>query len=30
MKSISVLEPIGQNAADGEDPFYRLNELAAT
>lgn len=29
-KPVARLEPIGQNAANGEDPFYRLNELAAT
>ena len=29
-KPVARLEPIGQNVADAEDPFYRLNELAAT
>ncbi len=30
-KPVARLEPIAQNAADGDDdPFYRLNELAAT
>ena len=29
-KPVARLEPIRQNVADVEDPFYRLNELAAT
>ncbi len=27
-KPIARLEPIGHEAADSDDPFYRLNELA--
>lgn len=28
-KPVARLEPIGQEAVDSDDPFYRLNELAA-
>lgn len=29
-KPVARLEPIAQKDADGEDPFYRMNELSAT